>query len=119
MARIVLAEDDSTMVGLLATLLRMDGFEVEAVGRDENVADSVERLRPDALIMDMVLPGQNGLELLERIRATERGADVYIIMMSGLSAREDCLRRGADDFLLKPFMPEELVGMLHARLQAG
>jgi DNA-binding response OmpR family regulator len=119
MARIVLAEDNDTMVRLLATLLRMDGYEVEALGRDEDVAASVERLAPDVLIMDVVLPGQNGLELLERIRGTEKGAGLYIIMMSGLSVREDCIRRGADDFLLKPFMPDELVGMLRTHLQAA
>jgi DNA-binding response OmpR family regulator len=119
MPRVVLAEDDATMVRLLSSLLRMDGYEVEALGRNEDVAVSVERLAPDALIMDVVLAGQNGLDLLKRIRGTATGAGLYIIMMSGLSAREECIRRGADDFLLKPFMPDELIGMLRTHVQAG
>jgi DNA-binding response OmpR family regulator len=116
MARIVLAEDDETMVQLLSTMLRMDGFDVEAVGRDEDVAAAVERLAPDALLLDMVLADQNGLEVLDRVRAAPATADLCVIMISGLNVREECLLHGANDFLLKPFMPDDLTGMLRRHL---
>jgi len=116
MARIVLAEDDQTMVHLLSTLLSMDGYEVTTVGADSDVADTVERLEPDALVLDMVFAEQNGLELVDRIRRSSRGGRLYILMMSGLSVREECLLHGADDFLLKPFMPDEMMDKLRAHL---
>ena len=68
MARIVLAEDDETMVQLLSTLLRMDGFEVDSVKAEEDVAAAIERASPDMLVLDMVLWNQNGLEVLDKIR---------------------------------------------------
>ncbi|MFH1183485.1 MAG: response regulator [Chloroflexota bacterium] len=119
MARIVLAEDDATMARLLGTLLRMDGYDVMAVDGDADVAAAVERLAPDALVLDMIFAQQNGLELVERIRHSKFGAKLYIIMISGLSVRDECLRSGADDFLLKPFMPDELVGLLRTHLPSA
>jgi len=112
MARVVLAEDDETMVQLLGALLRLDGFEVEVVQADEDVPSAIQRLAPDMLVLDMVLAKQNGLEILDRIRQMERGRRLYTLMISGLNVREECLRHGADDFLLKPFMPDELTSKL-------
>jgi len=105
------------MVQLLSTLLSLEGYEVQILGRDEDVAAAVEGARPDALLLDMHLAGQNGLEVLDRLRRSEAAARVRIIMVSGLNVREDCLSRGADDFLLKPFMPADLLDMLHNTLR--
>ena len=104
------------MTRLLGTLLRMDGYDVTAVDADADLPAAVERLKPDALVLDMVFAQQSGLELVERIRRTTAGSHLYILMISGLSVRDDCLRCGADDFLMKPFMPEELIGLLHSHL---
>jgi two-component system alkaline phosphatase synthesis response regulator PhoP len=112
MTRVVLAEDDQTMVRLLSTLLRMEGFDVQAVSEGEDVEAALERHTPEVLVLDMVLPKQNGLEVLERIRRTAVGSRLYVLMISGLDVRDLCLSRGADDFLLKPFMPEELTRRL-------
>lgn len=113
MARIVLAEDDATMVSLLGTLLRMDGHEVTTVDGDGDVAAVVERSSPDALLLDMLFGEQSGLELVGQIRRSEAGRNLYIVMMSGLSVKDECLSSGADDFLMKPFMPDELMSLLH------
>ena len=107
------------MVRLLGTLLRMDGYDVTAVDGDADLTAVVERVAPDALVLDMVLGEQNGLELVERVRRSKAGQHLYILMMSGLSVGEDCLRRGADDFLLKPFMPEDIMNLLHAHIPAA
>lgn len=116
MARIVLAEDDSTMVRLLSTLLRMDGHEVTAVDGDGDVAAAVNAVSADGLLLDTVFGRQSGLELVPQIRNEDPDRRLYILMMSGLSLRDDCLRSGADDFLMKPFDPVELMGLLRANL---
>ncbi len=72
MAKIILAEDDQTMVNLLTTLLQMDGFEVIAVDADEDVPAAVERDRPDVLLLDVHLSNQNGLDVLEAIRSVDQ-----------------------------------------------
>ena len=102
------------MVRLLSTLLRLEGFDVQTVGDGENVEAAIERLAPEMLVLDMVLPNRNGLEILERIRRTDVGSHLYVLMISGLDVRDLCLQRGADDFLLKPFMPEELTRRLQS-----
>ncbi len=119
MAKVLLAEDDQTMVGLLTTLLRMDGFEVNAVDPDDDVLAAVHEYCPEFVVLDVLLSQQNGLDILEAIRNAD-GDRVRIIMISGLNARDECLRRGADDFLLKPFMPDDLFRLLHKRdIKAG
>jgi DNA-binding response OmpR family regulator len=117
MTSVVLAEDDKTMVRLLGTLLRMDGFDVSVVQGDVDLPTAIERLGPDVLVLDMIFGDQNGLDLVERIRHTNAGKQLYILMISGLSVRDDCLRRGADEFLLKPFAPDEMVGLLRRRIR--
>lgn len=112
MSKVLLAEDDETMVGLLTTLLRMDGFQVQALDADEDIVAAVQRDCPEALLLDVYLAGQNGLDVLQAIRATENGNRIRVIMTSGMNLREESLRRGADGFLLKPFMPDELLRLL-------
>ncbi len=116
MPQIVLAEDDETMARLLRTLLRLEGFEVDTVGSEEDVKTVVERVGPDMLLLDMVLSRENGLEVLDQIRSSEAGKRLYVLMMSGLDVREECRVHGADDFLLKPFMPEDLLSRLRTHL---
>ena len=118
MAKILLAEDDDTMVGLLTTLLRMDGYEVRALDGDEDVAAAVQRDCPDALVLDLHLAGQNGLDVLDAIRQGERGRHVRVIMISGLNVKDESLRHGADGFLLKPFMPDDLMRVLRENVRA-
>ncbi len=112
MAKIVLAEDDQTMVRLLSTLLTLDGFEVRALGPSEDVALAVEQERPDLLILDFLLANQSGLDILDMIRRSDSLSGLKVIMISGLNVREECLKHGANEFLLKPFMPEDLMGLL-------
>lgn len=118
MAKILLADDDQTMVGLLTTLLRMDGLEVKALDADDDVAAAVAHDPPEVLVLDVHLSHQNGLDVLAAIRSADPGHRVRVIMISGLNAKEESLKRGADDFLLKPFMPDELMALLRKNIQA-
>jgi CheY-like chemotaxis protein len=112
MAKVLLAEDDSTMVSLLKTLLKLEGFEVLALDVNSDVPAVVQREKPHALFMDVHLGGQSGMEILDTIRQQKDLSDVRIVMTSGLNVKEECISRGANAFLLKPFMPDDLIRVL-------
>jgi DNA-binding response OmpR family regulator len=112
MAKVLLAEDDETMVSLLKTLLTMEGFEVLGLDVNADVPAAIRREKPDALFMDVHLGGQSGMEILQEIRSNHDLADVRVVMTSGLDVKEQCIRSGANAFLLKPFMPDDLIKVL-------
>jgi DNA-binding response OmpR family regulator len=112
MAKILLAEDDATMISLLKTLLKMEGFDVLALETNSDVPAMVQREKPEALFMDVHLGEQSGMEILEAIRKNKDLSDVRIVMTSGLNVKDECLRRGANAFLMKPFMPDDLLNLL-------
>ena len=112
MPKILLAEDDETMISLLTTLLKMEGFEVVAADVDTDVPSMVRQEMPDAIFMDVHLAGKNGLQILELIRKNNDFDNIRVVMTSGLNMRDECLSRGASGFLLKPFMPDDLLNML-------
>jgi len=115
MAKVLLAEDDRTMVSLLQTLLNMEGFETVALDTGADVPGAVLREKPDVLFMDVHLGRQSGMDIVESIRNDPQIASVRVVMTSGFNVKEECLQRGADDFLLKPFMPADLIGILKSR----
>ena len=112
MPKILLAEDDHTMVSLLKTLLKMEGFEVVALDVNADVPAAVQKENPDSLLMDVHLGKQSGMDIVKAIRAIPALANVRIVMTSGLNVKEECLRRGANYFLMKPFMPDDLLKLL-------
>ena len=87
--KVLVAEDDPTMVNLLKTLLKMEGFQVIAPDADQDVLKAVYDHCPDILLMDVHLSNQNGLEILDSIRKSADGCDPRIIMISG----PQCQRR--------------------------
>jgi len=112
MAKVLIAEDDHTMVSLLQTLLKMEGFDVVVVDEDAEMPAVILREKPDVLFMDVHLGQHNGLTIVETIRKDLRLTNLRIVMTSGLSMKEECIQHGADDFILKPFMPDELMRAL-------
>jgi DNA-binding response OmpR family regulator len=112
MPKVLLAEDDHTMVSLLKTLLKMEGFEVVALDVNADVPAAVQRENPHALLMDVHLGQQSGMDIVQAIREIPELANVRIVMTSGLNVKEECLSRGANHFLMKPFMPDELIKVL-------
>lgn len=116
MSKIMLAEDDLTMIALLKTLLGMEGYEVVALTLEDDILESVRRDPPDVLLMDVHLPFVNGMDVLEKIRADEKVKDLKVIMTSGLNLALECKECGANDFLPKPYMPDDLLNMLRRNL---
>jgi CheY-like chemotaxis protein len=112
MPKVLLAEDDTIMVSLLKTLLKMEGYTVVAVDADADVPAAVRAESPDVLLLDVHLSRQDGLAILDQLRATPDTQSLNVVMSSGMNLREECLKRGASDFLLKPYMPDDLVTML-------
>jgi DNA-binding response OmpR family regulator len=112
MPKLLLAEDDPTMVSLLSTLLKMEGFEVVALDANADVPAAVKREKPDFMLMDVNIGKQNGLDLLRVIRSDSENAGLRIVMASGYNVKHECLEGGANHFLLKPFMPDDLLKLL-------
>jgi two-component system phosphate regulon response regulator PhoB len=112
MPKVLLAEDDQTMVTLLKTLLKMEGYQVSALDADEDIVEATLNENPDVLLMDVHMLHVNGIEVLTTLRATPGGENVRVVMTSGLDFRDMCLARGANAFIQKPFMPDELINEL-------
>ena len=112
MPKIMLAEDDQTMVTLLETLLGMEGYQVVSLGAYDDVFESVRRDRPDVLLLDVHLPNANGLDVLTQLRADDETKDLSVVMTSGLNVEDECINSGANGFLLKPYMPDDLLDIL-------
>lgn len=111
----MLAEDDATMLHLLKTLLKMEGFQPIPLEANEDIVAEVLSQQPDVLLMDVHLNNKNGLDELKRLRAASGGEHVRVVMASGLDVREKCLGYGANAFLLKPFMPDDLIAALRGK----
>ncbi|MFN8413004.1 MAG: response regulator [Anaerolineales bacterium] len=112
MPKILIAEDDITMVSLLKTLLKMEGFVTVALDPNADVPAAVRVENPDALLLDVHLSHQSGLEILEEIRSADDIKDLRVVMSSGANVKEECMKRGANGFLLKPYMPDDLITAL-------
>jgi PleD family two-component response regulator len=106
--KVLIIDDDRTMVSLLKTLLEMDGYEVAEIFDWGAVLETIRSEMPHLVIMDNFLPQQEGLEIVTAMRGEPELADVRIIMTSGMDISEQSMEAGVDDFLLKPYTPEQL-----------
>jgi CheY-like chemotaxis protein len=117
MTKVMLAEDDPTMVSLLKTLLRLEGLDSVELSPDEDVLNAVARENPSVLMLDVHLAQGNGLDFLREMRADPRFSKLYVLMASGMDLRDECLAAGANAFLLKPFMPDVLISAIKIGMQ--
>ena len=117
--KVLLAEDDVTMVSLLTTLLKMEGFNVVALQADADVPAAVRRESPDILLLDVHLLHQSGFTILDAIRSSEDTANTRVVMSSGSNVKEECMHHGANGFLLKPYMPDELITILKKTIKSA
>ena len=109
MAHVLVVDDDATVREVVLSYLRADGYDVSEAADGETALSMVGHTRPDLVVLDVMLPGLDGLEVIRRIRA---GGDLPVIMLTALGTEEDRvvgLELGADDYLTKPFSPRELV----------
>jgi DNA-binding response OmpR family regulator len=109
MSKVLLIEDDATMLSLLGTLLEMEGFEVVKIEKFDSVLSDIRAVTPDVILMDVNLLDVNGLEILSEMRKDESLNDISVIMSSGMDFKSESLDKGANDFIQKPYMPDELI----------
>lgn len=117
-ALIWVVDDDTEIRKLLDEYLTLSGYEVRCYGNAAEAEKWLARLRPDLLVLDLMLPGISGLDLCRRLRKT--GDDIPIIMLTALSEpmeRVLGIEAGADDYIGKPFMPRELTARIDAVLR--
>jgi len=120
MSRILVAEDDPDIANLLAHYLRKAGFEADIVGIGRDVVPRLRKAPPDLLLLDLMLPGVDGLEVCRAVRADENTASIPIIMVTAKGEESDRivgLELGADDYITKPFSPGEVVARVRALLR--
>jgi DNA-binding response OmpR family regulator len=111
MNKIMLVEDDATMLSLLQTLLQLEGFEVCQVNLDQvdGIVSEIRREKPDLTLIDVHLRQISGMEVLKQIRQDVELKDIFVLMSSGMDVGHKCLQAGADGFILKPYMPDDLI----------
>ena len=117
---VMVIEDEKEIRDLIRYNLERAGFRVSAVADGEEGLEQVFSSRPDALVLDLMLPGRSGLELLREVRGEPATRDLPVIVLTARAAEMDRLlgfEHGADDYLTKPFSPRELVARLHALLR--
>src|SRR5690606_5373716 len=119
MARILVAEDDPDIANLLAHYLQRAGSEADVVASGDDVLERVRKAPPDLLLLDIMLPGRDGLEVCRALRADPQTASTPIIMVTAKGEETDRivgLELGADDYITKPFSPNEVVARVRALL---
>jgi two-component system response regulator MtrA len=116
-SRVLVVDDDPALSEMLSIVLRGEGFDTAVVSDGPRALPAVRELRPDVVLLDLMLPGMNGIDVCRAIRA-ESG--VPIVMLTAKSDTVDVvlgLESGADDYVIKPFKPKELVARIRARLR--
>jgi DNA-binding response OmpR family regulator len=118
MHKVMLIEDDRTMLSLLSTLLGMEGFQVVTAGDEsvEIIHQALKTEQPATVLLDVNLRHLNGLDVLRDIRQDPEMDFVRVIMSSGIDYREQCIEAGAQDFILKPYMPDDLIKKIRRSL---
>ena len=116
MPRLLIVDDDPSMVSLLKTLLELDGFEVTPATNPDRVIESIRQVRPDLVVMDVFMSSRDGLDLLRQVRASAELAHTPVIMTSGMDVSDRALEAGADGFMLKPYSPPELIALIRQKL---
>ena len=120
MSAILVVEDEAAIAELVSINLRHAGFDVQLAATAEAAQAQIDRVLPDLVLLDWMLPGQSGLQLARRWRADVRTRDLPIIMLTARAGESDKiggLDAGADDYLTKPFSTQELLARIRAVLR--
>ena len=109
--KVFIIEDDPTMVGLLQTLLNLEGFLTESYQTKTHklVTSQIIDYQPDMIFLDVHLRDLDGLELIQELKKDANLLSIPVVMTSGTDYRDICLKMGASNFILKPYMPDDLI----------
>ena len=119
-ATVLVIDDEKDLLELVRYNLEKEQFDVILAKNGEEGFEIARKHRPDVIILDVMMPGMDGLEVCRKLRAEERTAKVPLIMLTARAAESDRvvgLEMGADDYVTKPFSPRELVARVRAMLR--
>jgi two-component system alkaline phosphatase synthesis response regulator PhoP len=119
---ILIVEDEKDIVKMLEYNLKKEGFKTLAVRNGEAAIDTAKSEHPELVILDLMLPGIDGLEVCRTLKADSKTSSIPIIMLTAKSQESDKvvgLELGADDYMTKPFSPRELIARIKAVLRRG
>ena len=115
--KVLVIDDEESIIKLVTSYLRPEGYEIHTATDGQSGLQAFHAFNPDLIVLDIMLPGMDGIELLNRIR---RESDAYVIMLTAKSEEIDKivgLTIGADDYVTKPFSPRELVARIKAAIR--
>lgn len=121
-ARILVADDDESLVRTLTWILKEHGYEVVVCPGGEGLLGKLEETKPALLLLDIMMPKVDGLQLLERLKQDERHKDLPVLMVSSMPPEDATVRAlglGAADFIAKPFRVRELLARVEAHIRVG
>ncbi len=116
-SKVLVVDDDAALSEMLQIVLQASGYETAWVGRGDQAMAEVRRFHPDLVLLDLMLPGRDGVDVCRELRAA---SDVPIIMLTAKSDTVDVvagLEAGADDYVVKPFKTQELLARVKTRLR--
>jgi two-component system KDP operon response regulator KdpE len=116
-ARILLVDDEVSIQRALAPLLRSRGYEVDVAGTGNDALDTLRTRPPDLIVLDLGLPDLDGVEVCRRVRAESAVPIVVLSARGGEADKVTALDLGADDYVTKPFSPEELLARIRVALR--
>ena len=116
MSRVLIVEDDSRIVELLSELLKGEDFAVSSVGDGREAVDAIVADPPDLVLLDMMLPSMDGIEVCRRVRPTFTRPILMLTARDDDAVEVGALDSGVDDYLAKPVRPKVLVARIHALL---
>ena len=119
-ARILIIDDDPQIVEALSLLLRSEGFSPKGLTNAQELTTVLQEFEPDLVLLDLNMPDVHGNEICQTIRSMERWQDLPVIFVTAetsVKARLNCFRAGADDYLAKPIVTEELIARVKVRLE--
>ncbi|WP_306046665.1 response regulator transcription factor [Nioella sp. MMSF_3534] len=120
--RVLLVEDEINIFEAISFLLSRDGWEVSGHGNGATALDEIARLDPDVLVLDVMLPGRSGLDILRDLRKQPETADLPVLMLTAKGQSKDrdlALALGANAYLTKPFSNSEMVETLNRVATGG
>ena len=110
------------MLSLMQTLLELEGFQVALSKGDlrlDSIINALHQEMPEVVFLDVHLRHLNGIDLLRVVRQDAELKSIIVLMTSGMELSAECHQAGADDFILKPFMPDELVNKIRSKIREG
>ncbi len=112
--KIMLVDDDRTMRSILKTLLELENYQVVAWNGQptSDILAQIEVEKPDLVLLDVYLREISGLDIVRSLRQNPELAGIRVLMTSGMALKDECIGAGADGFLLKPYMPDELISLV-------